>query len=286
MIRGSCLCGDIAYAADGALAVMTHCHCSMCRKAHGSAFSTGAAALAAEFRWARGAARVVIYRSSADGRRCFCPRCGSVAPNPSADGRFVFLPIGCLDDDPGARPLAHLFVGSKAPWHEISDDLPRYDAYPPGFGVPENSAPADGEASPPQPGALRGSCLCRRVAFAVRGPFDGFRNCHCSRCRKMVSAAYASDFTVAAAELHWLRGADRVRSFHLSGSTAFDTSFCADCGSPLPHPLRLDPSRALVQAGALDDDPGIGPTCHIFVGSKAPWLDIADALPRYDIYPP
>jgi hypothetical protein len=29
-------------------------------------------------------------------------------------------------DDPGIRPSAHIFVGSKAPWFTITDDLPQY----------------------------------------------------------------------------------------------------------------------------------------------------------------
>jgi len=46
---------------------------------------------------------------------------------------------------------------------------------------------------------------------------------------------------------------------------------------------RLDPNRgiAVVPMGSLDDDPGIRPTAHIFVGSKAPWFEIADDLPQY-----
>jgi len=41
------------------------------------------------------------------------------------------LALGVLDDDPGARPTCHVFVGSKASWHEITDDLSQYEAFPP-----------------------------------------------------------------------------------------------------------------------------------------------------------
>ncbi len=36
-----------------------------------------------------------------------------------------------LLDDPPARPALHCFVASKAPWFEITDDLPQYPEYPP-----------------------------------------------------------------------------------------------------------------------------------------------------------
>ena len=31
---------------------------------------------------------------------------------------------------PSIRPTKHIFVGSKAPWFEITDDLPQFDEYP------------------------------------------------------------------------------------------------------------------------------------------------------------
>lgn len=46
-------------------------------------------------------------------------------PEPDSYG----LAMGSLDDDPGARPLRHEFVGSKAPWYEITDSLPQYQDF-------------------------------------------------------------------------------------------------------------------------------------------------------------
>ncbi len=42
----------------------------------------------------------------------------------------VVVPAGSLDDDPGHRPAFHIFVASKAPFHEIADDLVTHDEYP------------------------------------------------------------------------------------------------------------------------------------------------------------
>ena len=47
------------------------------------------------------------------------------------EGRFFHVRMGTLVDDPGIRPMFHIFVGSKAPWHEITDLLPQYDELPP-----------------------------------------------------------------------------------------------------------------------------------------------------------
>jgi hypothetical protein len=33
--------------------------------------------------------------------------------------------VGVLDDDPGVRPVLHMFVADIAPWYEIEDRLPQ-----------------------------------------------------------------------------------------------------------------------------------------------------------------
>jgi hypothetical protein len=274
--RGSCLCGDVAWEAAGPLQLMSHCHCSMCRKSQGAAFGTSAAAPASGFRVGRGEERVAFFESSPGNRRAFCARCGSTLWSASS-GEHVFVSAGCLDDDPGMRPLAHIFVGSMPPWDAIHDALPRIDTIPPGMGVAiERPTPA-----PAPPGRVQGSCLCGAAAYEIEGAPLAMRHCHCSRCRKARSAAFATNVFWRAGALRWLRGADVVRSHKVPDARFFTNCFCGICGSELP---RVDPGRdlAVVPAGSLDHDPGLRPQMHIFVGSKAPWYEIHDSLPRHE----
>ena len=123
-MQGGCLCGELRWQAEGGLTLASHCHCSRCRKSHGTAYGTYAETPDRGFS-SRGAA--ALFESSPGFVRSFCARCGSVVPGePSGDVRIV--PLGGADGDPGARPLAHIFVASKAPWFELSDNLPRIDA--------------------------------------------------------------------------------------------------------------------------------------------------------------
>jgi hypothetical protein len=260
---------------------MSHCHCSICRKSHGSAFATFAAGSVAGFRWVRGEKGLARYEASPGFLRSFCRRCGStVAGAPSGDR--VFMPAGCFHGDPGGRPLAHIFVASKAPWVEICDELPRFDAYPPGFEAP---------SVPPRPelesaaGALRGSCLCGEVIYRIEGEPRLVRNCHCSRCRRGRAAAYASNLLAEAEDVRFTRGEDLLASFKVPEAARFTQVFCRRCGSILPR-IDRDLGIAVVPLGSLDDDPGLRPQCHIFVTSKAPWVEIADALPQHEEYPP
>jgi hypothetical protein len=131
MIRGSCLCGQVKYELNGGVELINHCHCAMCRKVHGAAFGSFLHASAKGFRWVAGDDSLKRYSSSPGNVRAFCPTCGSNMPVVESDGAEVNIPAGTLDDDPGVRPMVHIFTGSKAPWFEITDALPQFSAFPP-----------------------------------------------------------------------------------------------------------------------------------------------------------
>lgn len=248
----------------------------MCRKVHGAAFGSYYFVPEDRFRWTGSQASVAGYRSSTNVTRNFCRTCGSLVPAPGSDGKRVFVPAGCHDHGPGA--FRHIFVESKAPWHEIADDLPRHVEYP--FGIPVPGIP---EAPlPPKPDGVvaRGSCLCGAVGFEVSEPFRVVHNCHCSRCRRARAAAFTTNGFTSLEGTAFRRGEEHVRLYKLPGARFFTHAFCGTCSSGLP---RLDPVRklAVVPLGSLDDDPGQGPVDHIFVDDRADWYEIHGPLPQY-----
>ena len=131
MLRGSCLCGGVRYEITGPLTGALNCHCSMCRKAHGAAFRSRARVRAADFRWIQSEDLVSYYESSPGNHRGFCRVCGSpLLSRFVRDASSYGLPLGALDDDPGVKPKLHVFVAYKAPWFEITDDLPQFPELP------------------------------------------------------------------------------------------------------------------------------------------------------------
>jgi len=99
----------------------------MCRKAHGAAFRTRAAVKRADFKWLVGEHLLTRYESSPGEYRTFCSVCGSnIVTEFDENPEWLGFPLGTLDDDPGVKPQCHVFVGSKAPWHDITDDLPQW----------------------------------------------------------------------------------------------------------------------------------------------------------------
>jgi hypothetical protein len=98
----------------------------MCRKAHGAAFGTYAKVIGNRFEWAAGEEHVRTFRSSPGVERTFCGTCGATLQ--FIKNGAIDVALGTIDGDPGVRPTHHIFVASKAPWYEISDRLPQYDA--------------------------------------------------------------------------------------------------------------------------------------------------------------
>ncbi|MBP6104944.1 MAG: GFA family protein [Steroidobacteraceae bacterium] len=133
-VRGSCLCGAVAWEAARPLAAMRVCHCSRCRRRSGSNCFVGVMCRAGALRLLRGEEQISTWHMP--GTRfyttSFCKACGAAAPAILPKGSFVSA--GCLDDDPAVRALCHIFYGSRASWVNAWDDLPRFEEFaPPGF---------------------------------------------------------------------------------------------------------------------------------------------------------
>lgn len=132
MIRGGCLCGGVRFELDRAAGPFELCHCNRCRKVSGSAFMAGIAVRRFEFRWISGRELIHSYQAPLleappAYRVCFCSVCGSCVPDPEDDSDYFEIAAGLLDDDPHLQPDKHIFVELKAPWFQISDELPQLD---------------------------------------------------------------------------------------------------------------------------------------------------------------
>jgi hypothetical protein len=279
--RGACLCGAVRFAIAPPYPWFSHCHCSMCRKHHGSLFSTGLGVARTRFEWLADPSAIVHYRASAAFERPFCRHCGSTVPGSSHDERYWHVPAGLLDGDPGDRPRTHIFVESRSSIDELCDTLPRHSAYPPGIDVPAVAS----RSVPRSPGGVTGSCLCDAVAFAVTEAPRCVVNCYCSLCRRRSGAAFSSTLLTTAAHFRWLRGVARIRHYALPAPRSYTADSCTDCGSPVPS-VGAGQEPVMLPAGAIDDPLPPLPAVHLYVGSKAAWYTITDNWPQFEALPP
>jgi hypothetical protein len=124
-----CLCGAVRYRVADAFRYALNCHCSKCRRATGSAFKPFAGIERERLRIVTGADQLLRFGDELT-HDAHCRICGSLLYSVVRAGAFVHVTLGTLLDPPAIRPSAHIFVGSKAPWFSISDDLPQHAEFP------------------------------------------------------------------------------------------------------------------------------------------------------------
>lgn len=125
-LEGGCLCGALRYRLEGARLDAGFCHCRLCQKASGAPTVAWGTWPAPALTWTKG--RPSLFRSSAEGRRFFCPTCGTpLVFRPSDRSRTLDVTLASLDDPAAVRPEYHIWTQSQQPWLTVQDGLPRHE---------------------------------------------------------------------------------------------------------------------------------------------------------------
>jgi len=130
-LDGTCSCGAVQFSVEDQFLYAGYCHCSRCRRSSGSAFSAFAGIQKEKLQVTSGEANLSTFARNDDNVRSSCKVCGSFLFAVVRNAEFVHVPLGTLVDEPSIRPMFHIFVGSKALWHEITDALPQFAELPP-----------------------------------------------------------------------------------------------------------------------------------------------------------
>ena len=77
ILTGGCVCGNVRYRVTGTAKSVEHCHCTMCRRAHGALYASGALIDASQLKINAGEEGLASYQSSPGNWRRFCRRCGA-----------------------------------------------------------------------------------------------------------------------------------------------------------------------------------------------------------------
>ena len=121
----------------------------------------------------------------------------------------------------------------------------------------------------------KGQCNCGAVAFEIDAKLSDVFVCHCSICRRFTGSNGIAVVVIDNSAFRWLRGEDKITAWTKPGSD-WHAWFCRVCGSPLPGPN--DATRTFVPAGLISEGgENLRVAHHIWVGSKAAWVEIGDA---------
>ena len=130
-MRGECLCAKVRFVAEDAFTYAFYCHCSRCRLRTGSAFASIGGIAIDKVRISAGEEHVLIEGEDDDSYGVRCRECHAFLFAAVRRKKYIHVSLGMLVDSPSRTPDHHIHVASKAPWYEITDALPRHDAFPP-----------------------------------------------------------------------------------------------------------------------------------------------------------
>ena len=128
-----------------------------------------------------------------------------------------------------------------------------------------------------------GSCLCGLIKYVIEGEIGNGYYCHCNRCRKASGSAFASNAVISPGDFKIISGEELLKTY-FNEDTGLMRKFCSNCGSPIIS-YRPKTDVMAVRLGTIDSPSPKGPVAHIFVGSKAEWVSIADNLPCFNERP-
>ena len=126
---------------------------------------------------------------------------------------------------------------------------------------------------------LMGSCACGGIRYEIRGKLIGpVTYCHCWRCHKHSGSSFGTTSGVMAEHLSCVAGEELLSSWE--STPGIKRFFAGCCGSPIYKRDDASPEVLGFRLGTLDSDPGRKAELHFMVDSQAPWVELADSLPR------
>ena len=127
VVQGSCFCGTVKFEFSLPTLFCGHCHCSMCRRAHGAGFVTWIGVTMEQFRVSAGQDHLAEFNSSEHGTRSFCDKCGSsLFCQSNKHPEIMDIVLANLHDAIDREPQAHYYFSDRADWIAIGDSLPQF----------------------------------------------------------------------------------------------------------------------------------------------------------------
>jgi hypothetical protein len=130
---------------------------------------------------------------------------------------------------------------------------------------------------------LNGQCECGKIQYQIKGEVNDYSHCHCSQCRRLHGAAFASFAGVERSDFSYSKGESELSLYKSSAS--HQRLFCKHCGSNIMVALEDEAEALYIAMGTINGNPSLPKGYHIYVGSKAPWYEINDTLEQYDTEP-
>ena len=126
-VQGACLGGAVRFEFVLPTLFCGHCHCSMCRRAHGASHVTWIGVKVKQLSLTTGLDQLAAFSSSDHGKRSFCDQFGSsLFYESDSHPDVIDIVLANLQDLIDRAPQAHYYFSDRAEWTAIGDEPPRF----------------------------------------------------------------------------------------------------------------------------------------------------------------
>ena len=129
-MKGKCVCGQVEFEISGNLPNLYQCHCSLCKKATGTAACLAVVVGVNNIKWLKGQDNITSFTKENGFRTDFCSTCGSPVPNKMNLGEYLWIPAGVLEGSMDGKIAAHIFSESMASWEDEAENCKSYQNAP------------------------------------------------------------------------------------------------------------------------------------------------------------
>ncbi|WP_371398055.1 GFA family protein [Fretibacter rubidus] len=132
---------------------------------------------------------------------------------------------------------------------------------------------------------ITGQCLCGDVKFSADGEIDFQGNCHCTDCRQVTGAAFATLVFMNKADIK-ITGETKSYDHTVDSGNTLTKHFCPNCGSAMFGGSAGRPDNIAIRGGQINEQDVVVPQFNVYAGSKMDCVTLDASIPAFDKMPP
>lgn len=129
-----------------------------------------------------------------------------------------------------------------------------------------------------------GGCACGAVRFRMETAPMFVQCCHCRDCQRQTGSAFVLNALIEADRITLLSGEPVAVPVPTDSGRPHDIYRCPACRTGLWSDYGRRAALRFLRVGTLDEPHALQPDVHIFTRSKAPWVDLPEGTPAFEVY--
>ena len=131
---------------------------------------------------------------------------------------------------------------------------------------------------------LSGGCACGAVRYRMTSAPMFVHCCHCLDCQRQTGSAFVLNAIIEADRVVLDQGEPVSVALPSPSGAGHEAYRCETCQTAVWSDYGRRAALRFLRVGTLDEPHALQPDVHIFTRSKAPWVDLPEGTPAFEVY--